>query len=157
MTFPTSRQQDSVENVAGEVDSMVSAMLDQMQAWRGRINTNNASSGLEAMANYQRITAVRAYVAAKVAANPAGIAAAYQRRFPSLVNFDPAAEWVVSKAAIDAFVTWFQGAWPKDATGRPVFHAYGPDGQLIDLSVALTGAPKTTALARLDAVLATFA
>lgn len=157
MTFPTSRQQDSVENVAGELDSMVSTMLDQMQAWRGRISANSASTGSEARDNYQRITAVRAYVAAKVAANPSGIAAAYQRRFPSLVNFNPATEWATSKTAIDAFVVWFKGAWPKDASGRPVFQVYGGDDQLGEMTVPLTGGAKTTALANIDAVLATFA
>lgn len=157
MTFPTSRQQDSVENVAEELDSMLSAMLDQMQAWRGRISANNASTGSEAQANYQRITAVRAYVVAKIASNPAGIAAAYQRRFPNLVNFNPATEWAASKAAIDAFVVWFKGAWPKDASGRPPFTIYGPDDQFAEMTVALAGGAKTTALANIDAVLATFA
>lgn len=156
MTFPTSRQNDSVENVAEELDAMLSTMLDQLQAWRARINVNSGTSASEAHDNYQRVTAVRAYVAAKVAANPTGITAAYQRRFSNLAGFNPATEWAVSKAAIDAFVSWFQGAWPKTADGYPSFHAYGGDGQFVERTVPLTGAAKTTVLANIDAVLATF-
>lgn len=157
MPFPTSRQNDDVDRIAEEIDTTLSAMLDQLQAWRARINTNNGSSGSDAFANYQRITSTRAYVAAKVATNAAGIIAAYQRRYAGQENFDVAAAWATSKAAIDAFVTWFKGAWPKDAAGRPVFHAYGPDDQIVEMTVSLTGGAKTTVLANIDAVLNTFA
>lgn len=156
MPFPTSRQNDDVDRIAEELDATLSAMLDQLQAWRGRINTNNASTGSDAMANYQRITSARAYVAQKVAANATGIIAAYQRRYTGQETFDVTAAWATSKAAIDTFVTWFKGAWPKDASGRPVFHSYGADDQLVDLTVSLTGATKTAVLGNIDAVLGTF-
>ena len=153
MTFPTSRQAEDVENLAETLDSMLSAMLDKLDEWRAQVDLDSATGGRVARGNYQRLTAVRAFVAVK---GTAGLAAAYQRRFPDLVGFDPEASWLVSKAAIDAFVTWFQAQWPKTTQGWPAWERYLANGELADVTAPITGQAKIDFLANLDAVLATF-
>jgi hypothetical protein len=156
MAYPTSRTDDSAEAVAVEIDGQASATLDQLESWRVRIAAGGDVSGSEAHANYQRLTALRTFMAAKIAADPVGITDAYHRHFTDLGPFDPVAEEAVSRAAIDSFKTWFQTNWPKTTQGWPAFAAYGSTGELVDLAVPLTTNQRNTVISRIDAVLAAF-
>lgn len=157
MKWPTSRQVDSVENVAESMDSLLSAMLDQAQAWRAEIAAGADAKATRALPIYQRVAECRDFVASKVGVSPTALAAAYQRRFPTIDGFNPVSDWALAKAGLDDFVTWFQSAWPKLATGEVAAHRYGPTGQLVELSVTLTAGGRTALLAKLDALLAAFA
>lgn len=157
MTFPTSRQVDSAERVVETIDSTLSNMLDQLQAWRERIDASSNTDSGDAQARYQEIVAVKVFVDGKK--NTPGLAEAYERRFTNLgTTFNAAAEWVAALNAINDFVTWFQTNWPeKTASGRPSYLAWNATtGEHQTFQIPLTGTAKTTLLARLDAILAAF-
>ena len=157
MTLPCGLTGNNAEMVVDEMIATLRSMVDQLSAWRGRISASNSASGQEAYANYQRLTSARTYLTTQIALQPAAIAASYTRRFAELSEFDPDAEWTKSKAAMDAFISWFQDNWPKTPGGFPAFVQYNATtGELQDMSIPLAGATKTLVLSRIDAVIATF-
>lgn len=157
MPFPTSRQVDSAERLAETIDATVSAMLEQIVAWRTRIAVNSATDSGDAQARYQECVAVRAFVESKKASP--GLAEAYRRRFSSLPpDFDATAAWAEAAGALAAFALWFQQNWPeKTATGKPAYLQWDTlTGQHTTFTVPLTGGAKGAVLSRLDAVIAAF-
>jgi hypothetical protein len=105
----------------------------------------------------------------QVAANAAGIAAAYLRRRPSLAPFTATqvnARWAEQKAVIDSFVTFFKANWPAASAvnaawsipaGLPSFSRYrASDDQLEDLPITFTAPQKTALLNQINGVLAAF-
>jgi hypothetical protein len=155
MTFPTSRQDDSVEAIARQIDAMVSAAIDRLQSWRAEV-ASSSLQGYSSREAYQQLISARNYVNSKGSAP--GLAEAYKRMFNSLpVEFNPVTEWNASAAAIVSFATWFQANWPqKTAAGHPAFESFAANGEIQQLMLTLTNAQRTSLLAQIDGVLATF-
>jgi hypothetical protein len=154
MTFPTSRQGDSAESVAESVDGVLSRAVDQLEAFRIRVNSGTIISA-EAQAIYAELTGARVYVEARKSVN--GLAESYARRFPALVSFNPGVEWATVRVRLDSLITWFVTNLPKDAAGRPVFLRFKAVTQELEpCDIALSVPVRTALLAEIDATLATF-
>lgn len=156
MTFPTSRQVDSADRVASTIDGALSQMLDQAQSFRAAVNAESQADTARVRQVYMSLTSTRRFVEQKK--TTAGLAESYKRSFAHLgEQFDPAAEWATSKAALDTLIIWLQANLPKDASGRPVFERFATStGELESFVIPIAGAGKAALLANLDAMLATF-
>lgn len=144
------------EGVAANIVTMTRRLRLDLTAWRAQIDGASAIDGLAAAERYQQLASYRTTVAAWIAADPAGIAAAYLRRRPALNSFDATARWAELEPPLAAFLTWFQAAWPRLTTeGYPAFQRFGPaTGELQSLTVTLAAPAKAVILGRIDAVLA---
>jgi hypothetical protein len=92
----------------------------------------------------------------------AGIGSAIRTMLSQASAFDPVVEYPIAKAALDAWITWFQGSWPRTAAGNavlpnaPALKTYAADGSLLNATITLTPGQKTTAVSNTDALLAAF-
>lgn len=139
----------------------MAGLASHLQQWRASINASSAVSGSETELVYQHLTSARTLVQARIAASQgAALTAAYLRQFENVpANYNVGAEWATSTAAIGALITWIRDSWPhKTGNGHPAWSQFSAGtGELADLTVAISGATKTSVLANIDAVLATFA
>jgi hypothetical protein len=156
MTWPTAITTPSPMIVATSINAQVIAMVGQVSAWRASINATGQIASDDAQASYGVITSCLAFMNANKGVT--GLAAAMRELLSNAsAGFDPVAEFSSVSTATSDFVTWFQGAWPKTTGGNPAFVAYdGTTQQLISFKLTLTAGQKTTALAKIDALLAVF-
>ena len=154
----------SAKDTNAAMSSIVATLVglcSHLSAWRASINTTNAVTGSETRSVYQHLTSARTLVQAQVAANQgAALTAAYLRQFESVpAGYNVSTEWTASMAAIATLITWIRTNWPHKTTttGHPAWEQFtAGTEELGDLSIAITGTTKTTLLANIDAVLATF-
>lgn len=159
MAWPTDAVNPAAEDAARGLNVAIRTMVQTVTAWRAQINSTSLIAASDAVGNYQTIAALKQSITTAQAVP--GIGAAIIALYAPGNGFVLATEATNVKAQIDAFVTAFQGFWPKvttgPATGSPSFNAYDiVTKQLISFNVTLDAATKTTVLARLDALLAAF-
>lgn len=150
-----------VQADAATIQGSLVSLHGQLTAWRASIAASNETRGGQTRTVFHLLTAYRKQIVDIIAASDGGLLAAiYLAQFKDAPGgYDVGAEWTATKTEIDSLISWLKTAWPhKTASGHPAWDQFQASTDLlIDLVVPITGAAKTDALARIDAVLARFA
>jgi hypothetical protein len=144
----------SADGLANEIKTMLASMHGALSSWRALVNTSSTITSGLAEQVYQNCAAVRVYVEANK--NAPGLAAAFTRQNVNLdPEYDPGAEWDVTRGHIETLCLWIQTNWPeKTVSGKPAYVAWNVStGVHQEFSFPITGGTKTTFLGLIDAVL----
>lgn len=156
MAFPTGRNVDSAERIAEGIDVQLTVALNRLVGFRNNLQNNSQIDSLDMYETYQAIVSAANFVENKK--NTEGLDLAYARRFPSLENFDPSAEWSACLTAIVAWANFILANWPeRSANGALAF--VSPDVNTKELKKAIlpiTGTTRTNLLTLTNNVLNAF-
>lgn len=153
MTYPYSGGVPSAGAVATAIDSNISRLVNDLQAFK-LLATTGSFNSLAAMQVYLTMTSVRVFV--ETNKTTPGLSTAIVALFPTRPTLNPETEWTAVRAALDPCITWFKTNLVKDAAGRPVFYQFkvGTD-ELEGFTLTPGSTLNNQLLAQVNAVLAT--